>query len=356
MEFSTHLPLSSRQFRVFNHPRIFIEGWYWALPSQQLKVGQVKAVQLQGRNLAMFRGRDGQVRAIAAYCPHMGAHLAEGTVDDNTIRCFFHNWSFDAEGRCVDAPCLEHPPAIRQPVFPAAERYGIIWVWTGTTPKYPPPFVPELGERECDIALGDRFVKHCHPNVVMINAIDAHHFNTVHNLPVKIVFDAKIRHDNAITFSNTTRGGDASAFVRLIRPFYQNEITYRMCYWYGSTGTVTLGPDLLHFYIMFALRMIDGGKTEGQTILITPKRLGLHGWMCNRVILWLTRSVGNYFAKGDTRIFQTIRFDLKTPTIADRSILQFADHVEQQKALVWGSWEDVGAMKESKYEGVKDKG
>ena len=91
-----------------------------------------------------------------------------------------------------------------------------------------------------------------------------------------------------------------------------------MCYWYGSTGTVTLGPDFLHFYIIFTLRMIEGGKTEGQTILITPKRRGFWGWVLNRGLLWLTQQVGNYFAKGDTQVFQTIQFDLKTPTKADR--------------------------------------
>ncbi len=342
MNSSAQLAHSSHRFRVFNRPHFFIEGWYWALPSHQLKVGQIRPVQLQGRHLAVFRCHDGTVGAIAAYCPHMGAHLAEGIVVDNTIRCFFHNWSFDVAGRCIDAPCLDSPPGIRQPVFPAAERYGLVWVWTGNTPKYPPPYVPELGEQDCHIALGDRFVKNCHPNVVMINAIDAHHFNTVHQFPVKIVFEPKRLNENAMTFSNITRGGDASVLVRLMRPFYQREITYSMCYWYGSTGTVTLGPDRLHVYIMFALRMIEGGKTEGQTILITPKRRGLQGWIFDRGVLGLTRLVGNYFAKGDTRIFQTIQFNLKTPTIADQSILQFIDHVEQQQALAWESWEPMG--------------
>ena len=174
----------------------------------------------------------------------------------------------------------------------------------------------------------------------MINAIDAHHFNTVHNFPIEIVFRKEELNENAITFSNTTRGGDESLLIKLIRPFYKNEGTYSMCYWYGSTGTVTLGPDFLHFYIMFALRLVEGGKTEGQTILITKKRPGLFGWIFNKFVLWLTLMVGNYFAKGDTKIFQTIKFNLKTPTKADQSIIQFIQHVEKQKPLVLGSWEE----------------
>mgnify|MGYP001033597008 CR=1 FL=1 len=327
--------------KVFNRCDRFVEGWYWALPSHELRVGQVKPVTIQGRNLAIYRGVNGEPVAIDAYCPHMGAHLAEGRVEGNSLRCFFHNWKFDAEGSCVAAPCLDAPPRLCQPTFPTAEHYGMVWVWTGSTPTQPPPFVPELEGQDYQATMGNRFVKGCHPNVVMINAIDANHFNTVHNLPVQIVFRKQDLNLNAVTFSNQTRGGEASHFVRLIRPFYKNEITYQMCYWYGSTGTVTLGPDGFHFHIMFALRMLENGKTEGQTILITPRRSHLHGWLLNRVVLWLTAQVGNYFAKGDTQVFETIRFQLKTPTRADQSILQFAQHVEQQPTLAWETWQRV---------------
>ncbi len=221
------------------------------------------------------------------------------------------------------------------------EAYGLIWLWTGTQPQHPLPFAPELEHEVVDIALSKRFIKECHPNVVMVNAIDAHHFNTVHDFPVTIEFKSQEVNQNVIMFSNITRGGDDSWLVRLIQPFYQAEGTYSMCYWYGSTGTVTLGPDFLHFYIMFTLRLLENGKTEGETVLMTKKRSGLHGWLLNRVILWVTKLVGGYFAKGDTQIFKTIKFDLKTPIRADRSIVEFIHHVEQQKALRWETWTPI---------------
>lgn len=330
-----------REAKTFNNPERFIEGWYWAIPSRSLKVGQVKPVTLQGRELAIYRGADGKPVTLDAYCPHMGAHLAEGKVEGEGLRCFFHNWKFDPQGSCVDSPCLGNPISAKVRSWPTAEKYGLIWVWTGETPRHPVPFVPELESEECDVSFGSPFQKNCHPNVVMINAIDAHHFNTVHNFPIDIVFEKQELNENAITFSNTTRGGDESWVIKLIRPLYKNEGTYKMCYWYGSTGTVTLGPDIFHFHIMFALRLVEGGKTEGQTILITKKRPGLLGWLFNRVVLWVTWMVGSYFAKGDTQVFKTIKFDFKTPTIADRSIVEFIEQVETQKPLKWESWETV---------------
>jgi phenylpropionate dioxygenase-like ring-hydroxylating dioxygenase large terminal subunit len=332
---------SSRRFQIFNNAECFVEGWYWAIASHQLKQGQVKAVTIQGRDVALYRGINHHVVAIDAYCPHMGAHLAEGRVEGDRLRCFFHNWAFDRTGACTDAPCLDHPPPVCQPTFPTAEQYGMIWVWTGTQPTHPPPSVPELEGQPCHAMLGRHFVRNCHPNVVMVNAIDANHFNTVHNFPVDIVFASEEGQDGTIHFRNTTRGGDDSRIVKLMRPFYQNAITYDMCYRYGSTGTVTLGPDAFHFHIMFALRMLEGGKTEGQTILVTPKRSGLHGALFDRVVLWLTAQVGDYFARGDRHIFETIRFDLTTPTRADQSIVTFAHHVERQRALSWGTWEPL---------------
>lgn len=334
---------SRQKNEIFNHPHRFIEGWYWLLRSQDLRVGKVTAISLLGRDLAVYRTPQGQVIAMDAYCPHMGAHLAEGKVEGDSLRCFFHNWKFAAAGHCVDIPCLKKPLPIQVQTWPVKEAYGLIWLWTGKEAKLPLPFVPELQQESVDAHVSKLFIKECHPNVVMVNAIDAHHFNTVHNFPIEIKFESQVINTNVITFNNMTKGGKESLLMNLIQPLYKEEGTYRLCYWYGSVGTVTLGPDFLHFYIMFALRMLENGKTEGATILMTKRRTGILGWIFNRLILGLTALVSNYFAKGDTQIFRTIKFNLRTPIWADQSIIEFIDHVEGQRALRWGSWNPVVA-------------
>jgi phenylpropionate dioxygenase-like ring-hydroxylating dioxygenase large terminal subunit len=330
-----------RNCRVFNHPDRFIEGWYWALPSAELPVGAVKPVRLLGRELAVYRGEDGRAVALDAYCPHMGAHLGEGRVDGNGLRCFFHDWKFDCSGTCVEVPRPDvsgKPPRASTKAWPTAEQYGMVWVWTGESPARELPYVPELKDVECDALLGNRFVKNCHPNVVLINAIDENHFNSVHNLPVDLNMHTVAINDSVQTFSNTTRVPDSSWLLRTIGRLYDGPLTYSMCYHFGATGTVTVGPDLMHFHIMFALRLIDGGKTEGRTILITQKRPGVRGRAFNRVALAATKLVGDYFAKGDTQVFQTMKFDFQTPTKADHAIIDFVQHVDKQRALRFGSW------------------
>lgn len=332
---------SVRENTTFNRPDRFIEGWHWALASDDLAPGEVRALTLLGRDLVLYRGTGGRAVAMDAYCPHMGAHLAEGHVDGDGLRCFFHDWKFGPDGACTEVPCLPEPPRARVRTWPTAEQYGLIWVWTGDEPLHDLPYVPELKDEPCDARLATRFIKNCHPNVVLINAIDEHHFNSVHSLPVDLHMATETIDTHVQTFSNTTEVPTSNVFTRALKRFYAGPLTYSMCYHFGSSGTVTLGPDGLHFHIMFALRLIDGGRTEGQTVLITRRRDGLLGRAWNDVALRLTKLVGDYFAKGDTQVFQTMRFDFRTPTRADHAIIDFIRHVEGQPARAYGSWTPV---------------
>ena len=64
---------------------------------------------ITGLNLAVFRGEDGRVHALDAYCPHMGANLgAGGRVVGNCVECPFHGWKFRGDdGKCVSVPYCE---------------------------------------------------------------------------------------------------------------------------------------------------------------------------------------------------------------------------------------------------------
>ncbi len=69
-----------------------------------MKPGDVKAISYCGRNVVLFRGKNGKPYVLDAYCAHMGANLGVGgRVRYNTcIECPFHGWTFDGEtGHCV---------------------------------------------------------------------------------------------------------------------------------------------------------------------------------------------------------------------------------------------------------------
>ncbi len=324
--------------KIFNQKNAVVESWYWAMKSKELKTGQVKHLTFLGEELAIYRGEDNKVYAMAAYCPHMGAHLAEGSVDGNGIRCFFHAWKFSQTGELVDIPCRKNGPGLSEKIktYSVTEKYDTIWIFTGDTPTHEVHEIPELKGIPLDTSFGNQFEKDCHPNVVMINAIDAHHFTSVHNLPVDVRFETTSLDKNSIQFSNTTKIPHTRWYLKFFSKFYANYLTYSMVYTAGSTGSVTVGPDFLHCHIIFALRPTPTGSTEGQTILVTRKRKGLIGLLVNPIILFATKCVGNYFAKGDTEVFKTIKFQFNRPIKEDDSIIKFMQHLEQQKTAKWG--------------------
>ena len=328
----------SAETKIFNHHEAVAEGWYWLCRSRDIGRGKVRALRLLGRDLAVYRGEDGKVAALDAYCAHMGAHLAEGRVEGSELRCFFHHWRYDGDGRCTDIPCLEGKPSARMRVraWPTAERYGMIWLWVGDSATHDVPEVPELAGQACDTLIANRFEKHCHPSVLLVNAIDEQHFRSVHHLPGSILqMEPDARSVANIEFRNVGRVPTHTRLSRFFARFYAGPLTYAMSYWYGSLGFVTFGPDCLHLHLMFALRRTDAGGTEGQAIAFTRKRRGPLGWLVSRAALHFTAIAARYFAYGDTRVFQTIRFRLRNPIAADRAVLAFIRHLEAQPVSKW---------------------
>ena len=55
--------------------------------------------------LAVLRDRDGGLNAFHNLCRHRGSRLLEGSGNAGTsIRCFYHNWTYDLSGRLVLVP------------------------------------------------------------------------------------------------------------------------------------------------------------------------------------------------------------------------------------------------------------
>lgn len=335
---------------VYNNPDVFVEAWYWAIPSAELKAGQVVGLEILGRKLAAYRGQSGKVSIIEAYCPHMGAHFKEGRVDGDSIRCGFHDWKFDASGKCVDIPCQKYrdrTAAIpKLETYPVREAYGLVWIYTGPADQAEANPLPAFSnipvESDIVVSVGSRTYRQCRPEVVMLNAIDAQHFNTVHPeaalLAGGLDLRASVLSPQTIRVQNISLPPQSGLLGKFLKPFYKGVMTYTLDYWYASCGMVTLGPDFLNLYLIFPHRPTLQGGTEGIMVFITPRRKGLFGTLISKTITWLTGVAGGYFEKGDVEIFNSIRFSMRAPVKADHAIIEFIRHTETQKTgtLPWG--------------------
>ena len=61
-------------------------------------------VSLLGERLVAFRDTNGKVGVLQELCPHRGASLAIGRVEECGIRCLYHGWKFAVDGTLLDTP------------------------------------------------------------------------------------------------------------------------------------------------------------------------------------------------------------------------------------------------------------
>ncbi|HLH84918.1 MAG TPA: Rieske 2Fe-2S domain-containing protein [Trebonia sp.] len=90
-------------------------------------------VRLLGENLVAYRDTSGRIGLVQENCPHRGASLYFGRNEDNAIRCVYHGWAFDVDGRCVDMPSEPQPfcEKVRMKAYPTHESGGIVWTYMG---------------------------------------------------------------------------------------------------------------------------------------------------------------------------------------------------------------------------------
>ena len=98
-------------------------------------------VELLGEQLVLFRDEQGDYGLVGRQCPHRGADLKFGRLEDGGIRCPFHGWLFDKFGKCLDQPAepvnSNFHTKISHTAYPCVERSGIVFAYLG--PGDPPP-------------------------------------------------------------------------------------------------------------------------------------------------------------------------------------------------------------------------
>lgn len=327
--------------QIFNNSHVITKGWYIACPSREIPVGKVKSLELCGQKIVIFRGQDG-IKALNAYCPHLGTDLGIGRVDGNLIRCFFHHWAFDGEGNCQDIPCQKNiPEKAKLQAYTTDEKYGFIWVYPD---KNAPDKVVEFDELRSQslITSCDRpLQRNCHHHICMMNGIDAQHLQTVHKLNIKMDLSYQQNHSgNIIDFTLSGEFPQTTLRERIARKILGNYYEYTMRYADGCIGLLTIMKNvqlLPPLYMIYAYNPIETGKTRIQPIYITKKRKGIFGWLLARILLLLTK-LAYYFLRGeDGMIYDNIDYNPKVLLSIDEPLIKYMNYVNKLKSSIWSN-------------------
>lgn len=102
--------------------------------SRDLPERRVMRADVDGQDVAIWRGPDGDIHAWNNRCPHRGMRLSHGFVRGDKLACLYHGWHYGKDGGCTYIPAhpdLDPPETIRATAFAVFEKGGVIWVDTG---------------------------------------------------------------------------------------------------------------------------------------------------------------------------------------------------------------------------------
>lgn len=112
--------------------KILKNRWYAAAWDNEVQTGSPFPLRIADQPILFFRKQDGQISAIADYCPHRFAPLSRGRQVGDIIQCGYHGLEFDGQGKCVHNPHETGKlPDARVPTYSVIEKHSVIWVWIG---------------------------------------------------------------------------------------------------------------------------------------------------------------------------------------------------------------------------------
>jgi vanillate monooxygenase len=162
---------------------MFLENcWYVACTPDEFTEKPLSR-KVCGINMVFYRGPEGKVVALEDFCPHRGAPLSLGQVENGMLVCGYHGLAMGPNGITNSMPGqnIDRFRCIQS--FPVEERYGFVWIWPGEAQLADPATIPifKWGE-QVDWAYGGGFFNiQCDYRLMIDNLMDLTHETYVHS-------------------------------------------------------------------------------------------------------------------------------------------------------------------------------
>ena len=114
--------------------------WHPVFASDELKDLPV-AIRILGEDLVLFRDRSGQIGLLELHCSHRGTSLEFAQIEERGIRCCYHAWLYDVDGRLLETPGEPAESALKDRLYhgayPTVEHTGLVFAYMGPPDKRP---------------------------------------------------------------------------------------------------------------------------------------------------------------------------------------------------------------------------
>jgi len=173
--------------------------WYWhpIAATTQLDENPVMRVRLLDESLVLYRDRKGRLGLLSDACAHRRVNLVFGIPEPEGLRCPYHGWLFNHEGRCLEQPYeeAEDPGSnfkekVRTKAYRVQELGGLIFAYMGPEPA---PLLPHWDLLVWDSVYRDigSCVIPCNWLQIMENSVDPVHAEWLHGYFANYVWDRR---------------------------------------------------------------------------------------------------------------------------------------------------------------------
>ena len=116
---------------------VFRHYWTPAFLSEALPAADCPPirVRLLGEDLVAFRDAQGQLGLLGEHCSHRRASLFFGRNEESGLRCIYHGWKYDVDGRILETPSESSrwglKGRIQHKAYPCVEASGAVFTYMG---------------------------------------------------------------------------------------------------------------------------------------------------------------------------------------------------------------------------------
>ena len=162
--------------------KVLLNDWHIIGKSDEIRRNEIYPVKLLEEEAVLWRDNEGQVHFWDDRCPHRGSALSIGNIKDGELRCHYHGWRYNTDGKCTHIPAhpdFPIPKAACVKTYSACERYGFVWGSFGK-PEHDVPTIEAFDEEDrLKLVLGPMSVN-TSPGRMVENFLDMAHFPFVH--------------------------------------------------------------------------------------------------------------------------------------------------------------------------------
>lgn len=334
------------EHKVFNNPNVLTKGWYPVCPAKHIAKGEAQSFRISKQRIVVFRTETGELRALDAFCPHLGADLGNGRVVGENIQCYFHQWELDGEGCLKNIPCMDHLndsfSNVRNRAYPVQEEYGHIWVYSHTEAAHRVLKPSGLEGEEVTALFLKEVELFAHHHVMMANGVDLQHFATVHDLDIKFDYDVSENADGTFIWKLRGEIPTDSLKGKIAKYLLGDEVEYHVKFGGGSLVTITYGVDakLLGrpfppLNVLWGCLPQDNGISNVRIFFVSKNRPGFMGKLKNAGLYFLTFFLLVMLRDEDIEAFPNMRFNTHRLIKADRSLGRFIQLIDRCELSDW---------------------